>query len=180
MRSSNALRAVIYSIGAAYLIFSQDHSVAVGMFVLQFVTAVLAVGGVVLYRIQKLKVSASDVVVYSAIALVTSLATFALGTQIQSDNTEALFVFKALVIGFALSMAILEFVLAIKSAPGDALEFRISATLGALTVLLFLIAPLNDLNAVGFFSAYLALSAVQRAVWAAGPNNRKKSVNGKK
>lgn len=180
MRSSNALRAVIYSVGAAYLIFSQDHSVAVGMFVLQFVTAALVIGGVVLYRIPKLNVAARDVVVYSAIALVISLATFALGTQFQNDKTHELVVFKALVIAFTLSLAILELVLSSKSEPDDALEFRISATLGALTVVLFLLAPLNDLNAVGFFSAYLALSAVQRAVWAAGPNKRKKSVNGKK
>jgi hypothetical protein len=61
-----------------------------------------------------------------------------------------------------------------KAKTEDVLELRISATLGAMTGLVFYFAPLDDLNAVGFFSAYLALSAVQRAVWAAGPTKGKK------
>ena len=61
-----------------------------------------------------------------------------------------------------------------KAHPDDVLELRISAGLGLITGLVFSLAPLDELNAVGFLSAYLALSAVQRAVWAASPTNRRK------
>ena len=171
MRLLNALRAVVLSIGAGYLIFSQDHSAGVGLLVIQLVSTALAVGGIIIFASTKSGVS--DLGAPIAIAILVSAMTFILGNQ------DELFTFKTLVILFTLLMAILEFVLAMKANSGDAIELRISAGIGALTAMLFLLAPLNDLNAVGFFSAYLAISAVQRAVWAAGPTNRKKSANGK-
>lgn len=171
MRLLNALRAVVLSIGAGYLIFSQDHSAGVGLLVIQLVSTALAVGGIIIFASTKYGVS--DLGAPIAIAILVSAMTFILGNQ------DELFTFKTLVILFTLLMAILEFVLAMKANSGDAIELRISAGIGALTAMLFLLAPLNDLNAVGFFSAYLAISAVQRAVWAAGPTNRKKSANGK-
>ncbi len=168
MRSLNALRAVVLSFGAAYLIFSQDHSVAVGLFILQVVTVALVVGAIGIQRIPKLKVTIRDIFTPSVIALaVAVLSLVVVGEQ-------DLFQFKALVILFAVAMAVLEIVLSAKADSGEKTELRISATLGALTGLLFVVAPLNDLNAVGFFSAYLAISAVQRAVWAAGPSKGKK------
>lgn len=174
MRSLNALRAVVLSFGAAYLIFSQDHSVAVGLFVLQVVTVALVVGAIVIQRIPKLKVTIRDIFTPSVIALaVAVLSLVVVGEQ-------DLFQFKALVVLFVIAMAVFEFILSTKAESGEKIELRISATLGALTGLLFLFAPLNDLNAVGFFSAYLAISAVQRAVWASGPSKGKKSTNGKK
>jgi hypothetical protein len=81
------------------------------------------------------------------------------------------------VVLFVGGMAVLEFILSLNAKQEDILELRISATLGFLTGLLFSFAPLDDLNAVGFFSAYLAISAVQRGVWAATPTNRKKIKN---
>lgn len=180
MRSANALRALVFSVGAAYLIFSQDHSVAVGVAVLQFITLAVAVVGIVIYKIPRLKVTFPDIAPYSGVAILIGILTFILGNQSGAEGIDELFVFKSLVILFVVSIAVVELILSLKSAPGDTLELRISAALGVLTGLLFLIAPLNDLNAVGFFSAYLALSAVQRAVWASGPSNRKKAVNGKK
>ena len=74
-------------------------------------------------------------------------------------------------------MAIYELAISRKAAADDVLELRISAGLGLITGLVFSLAPLDELNAVGFLSAYLALSAVQRAVWAASPTNRKKTKN---
>lgn len=166
MRLLNALRAVVFSVGAAYLIFSQDHSASVGLVVLQVVSSALVVIGIILFLTSKLTVR--DLILPTVIAALVSSMTFILGNQ------DELFTLKTLVILFTLSMAVNEFVLARKANAGDAIELRIAAVLGALTGLLFLLAPLNDLNAVGFFSAYLALSAVQRAVWAAGPTKGKK------
>jgi hypothetical protein len=172
MRLLNALRAFVFSVGAAYLIFSQDHSAAVGLMVLQAVSSAIVVIGIIIFLTTKLR--ASDLVIPTALAALVSSMTLILGNQ------DELFTLKTLVILFTLSLAIHEFVLAMKANSGDAIELRISSGLGSLIGLLFLLAPLDDLNAVGFFSAYLALSAVQRAVWAAGPAKGKKKSNGKK
>jgi hypothetical protein len=173
MRSLNALRAVVLSFGAAYLIFNQDHSVAVGKFTLSVVTITLVLGSLVIQRIPKLKVSLRDIIAPTVIAFIVAVLSFVF------VGNQGLLQFKALVIVFVVAMAVLELVLSTKAELGDKIELRISAALGTLTGLLLLLAPLNDLNAVGFFSAYLAISAVQRAVWASGPSKGKKSVNGK-
>jgi hypothetical protein len=177
MRSSNVLRAAAFAIGAIFLIFSQDHSVGIGMNVLKFVTAGLAFGGIVLYRIAKTKTAFKDYAIPAGIAFVVTLMTVAFGGQYQGEGT-ALFAFRSIVSLFVVSMAIYELAMSRKAHPDDVLELRISAGLGAITGLVFLLAPLDELNAVGFLSAYLALSAVQRAVWAASPTNRKKRTNG--
>jgi hypothetical protein len=174
MRSSNVLRAVVFSIGAIFLIFSQDHSVAIGMRVLQFVTAALAFGGLILYRISKAKSPFKTFGVPAAIAFVIAAMTYVFGGQYEGEVTDELFAFRSIVFLFVMAMAILEFVLSRKAHPDDVLELRISAALSLITGLVFSLAPLDELNAVGFLSAYLALSAVQRAVWAASPTNRRK------
>jgi uncharacterized membrane protein HdeD (DUF308 family) len=173
MRSLNALRAVVLSFGAAYSIFNQDHSVAVGKLILSVVTIALVIGSILIHSIPKLKVSRNDIFAPSIIALAVALLSLVFVAE------QDLFQFKALVILFVVAMAVLELVLSTKAESGDKIELRISAALGVLTGLLFLVAPLNDLNAVGFLSAYFAISAVQRAVWAAGPSKGKKSANGK-
>ena len=100
--------------------------------------------------------------------------TYVFGGQYEGEVTDELFAFRSIVFLFVMAMAILEFVLSRKAHPDDVLELRISAALSLITGLVFSLAPLDELNAVGFLSAYLALSAVQRAVWAASPTNRRK------
>jgi hypothetical protein len=174
MRSSNILRAVAFSIGAAFLIFSQDHSVAVGMRVLQFVTAALAFGGLILYRSSKARSPFKNFAVPAGIAFVIATMTYVFGGHYEGEVTDELFAFRSIVFLFVMAMAIYELVLSRKAHPDDVLELRISAGLGLITGLVFSLAPLDELNSVGFLSAYLVLSAVQRAVWAASPTNRKK------
>lgn len=174
MRSSNVLRASVFSIGAIFLIFSQDHSVAVGMRVLQFVTAALAFGGLILFRIAKAKYAFKNFAIPAGIALVIAAMTYVFGGQYEGEVTDELFAFRSVVFLFVMAMAIYELALSRKAHPDDVLELRISAGLGLITGLVFSLAPLDELNAVGFLSAYLALSAVQRAVWAASPTNRRK------
>jgi hypothetical protein len=178
MRSSNILRASLFSIGAIFLIFSQDHSVEVGMNVLKFVAAALAFGGIILFRTAKTKTAFKDYAVPSAISFVIALMTIAFGGQYEGEVTDELFAFRSIVFLFVVAIAIYELAISRKAHPDDVLELRISAGLGALTGVVFAFAPLDELNSVGFLSAYLALSAVQRAVWAATPTNRKKSNNG--
>ena len=174
MRSSNVLRASVFSIGAIFLIFSQDHSVAIGMRVLQFVTAALAFGGLILYRTSKAISPFKNFAIPAGIAFVIAAMTYVFGGQYEGEVTDELFAFRSVVFLFVMAMAIYELVLSRKAHPDDVLELRISAGLGLITGLVFSLAPLDELNAVGFLSAYLALSAVQRAVWAASPTNRRK------
>lgn len=179
MRSLNILRSIVLAIGAAYLIFSQDHSSLVGIQVLHFVSIALVIGSLVLLRIPKLKLSLKEIAIPTALAFVIGAMTVVFGGQYEGQDTDELFVFRSLVFLFVVGMAVLELLLSRKAKTEDVLELRISAGLGVITGLVFGLAPLDDLNAVGFFSAYLAISSVQRAIWAAGPSNGKKSGNGK-
>jgi hypothetical protein len=177
MRQLNILRSIVFSIGAGYLIFSQDHSAPVGIQVLQFVAVALVVVSLVMLRVPSLKLTIKELAIPTGIALMVAILAVAFGGQYAGENTDELFALRSLVFVFVFGMAVLEFILSMKAKLEDVLELRISATLGAVTGLLFCFAPLNDLNAVGFFSAYLAISAVQRGVWAATPTNRKKTEN---
>ena len=170
----NSLRAAVFAIGAIFLIFSQDHSVSVGMRVLQFVTSALAFSGLLIFATARTKTSAKTYALPSAIAFIIALMTYALAGKTVGEVADDLFAFRAIVFLFVMAMAVYELVLSRKAHPDDVLELRISAGLGLITGLVFSLAPLDELNAVGFLSAYLALSAVQRAVWAASPTNRKK------
>ena len=178
MRSSNILKAAVFFVGAMFLIFSQDHSVAVGMNVLKFVAAALAFGGLILFRTAKTKSAFKDFAIPAALAFVIAMMTVVFGGQYEGEDTDELFAFRSIVFLFVIGTAIYELVISRKAHPDDVLELRISVGLGILTGAVFAFAPLDELNAVGFLSAYLALSAVQRAVWAATPTNRKKSKNG--
>ena len=178
MRSSNILKAAVFFVGAMFLIFSQDHSVAVGMNVLKFVAAALAFGGIILFRNAKTKSAFKDYAIPAALAFVIAMMTVVFGGQYEGEVTDELFAFRSIVFLFVIATAIYELVISRKAHPDDVLELRMSVGLGVLTGAVFAFAPLDELNAVGFLSAYLALSAVQRAVWAATPTNRKKSKNG--
>jgi hypothetical protein len=138
------------------------------MLVLLFVSAALAVAGVVTN-----KFSVKEYLIPTALSGVVAVLTLVF-LVVENDRP---FSFRALVFVFAVGMAVHEFALSRKANPDDVLELRIAAGIGLLTGLVFSLAPLDVGNAVGFLSAYLAISAVQRAVWAATPTNGKKSDN---
>ena len=170
MRSANILRASIFAIAAAFLIFNQDHSITIGTTVLQFVTAGIAFGGLVLIKTET-STKRSLIIVPAAIAAFVLGLTFIFSSGGTDESNLA--VFKGLVAILAGGTAIAEFVSSRRAVDGDKLELRISSALGLLTALVFWLAPLDALNAVGFLSAYLSVSAVQRAIWAAAPMKRK-------
>ncbi len=170
MRSVNILRASIFAIAAAFLIFNQDHSMTIGITVLQFVTAGIAFGGLVLIKTET-STKRSLIIVPAAIAAFVLGLTFIFSSGGTDESNLA--VFTGLVAILAGGTAIAEFVSSRQAVDGDKLELRISSALGLLTALVFWLAPLDALNAVGFLSAYLSVSAVQRAIWAAAPMKRK-------
>lgn len=174
MKLANFLRAIVFAIAAAFLIFNQDHTVTTGTQILQFVATALAFGGLVLFQIDKSEEKKLSIIYPSAIAALVVLLTIVL-----TPTTEEAYlaVFTGLLAIFSGMTAITEFIASRVSDSIDKMELRISAVIGALFCLIFWFAPLNGLNAVGFFSAYLAIVAVQRGVWLATPKT--KEENGK-
>lgn len=174
MKLANFLRAIVFAIAAAFLIFNQDHTVTTGTQILQFVATALAFGGLVLFQIDKSEEKKLSIIYPSAIAALVVLLTIVL-----TPTTEEAYlaVFTGLLAIFSGMTAITEFIASRVSDSIDKMELRISAVIGALFCVIFWFAPLNGLNAVGFFSAYLAIVAVQRGVWLATPKT--KEENGK-
>ena len=174
MKLANFLRAIVFAVAAAFLIFNQDHTVTTGTQVLQFVATGLAFGGLVLFQIDKSEDKKFSIIYPSAIAALVVLFTI-----IFTPTTEEAYlaVFTGLLAIFSGMTAVIEFFASRVSESVDKMELRISAGIGALFCLVFWFAPLNGLNAVGFFSAYLAIVAVHRGVWLATP--KAKEQNGK-
>ena len=174
MKLANFLRAIVFAVAAAFLIFNQDHTVTTGTQVLQFAATGLAFGGLVLFQIDKSEDKKFSIIYPSAIAALVVLFTI-----IFTPTTEEAYlaVFTRLLAIFSGMTAVTEFFASRASESVDKMELRISAGIGALFCLIFWFAPLNGLNAVGFFSAYMAIIAVQRGVWLATPKT--KEQNGK-
>ena len=178
MRTKNILRSLVFATGALFLIFIQNHSAQVGLTIFHLVTVTLGAVGLTLAIVKKEKITVSQIVSPEGIALAMGLALLTLVSVKTFSVDEQLMYLRVFVSVFAILVAIAELNLARRAQKEDVLELRISAALGILTGIVFALVPLNALNAVGLFSAYLALSAVQRAVWAATPNKGEKKNNG--
>lgn len=155
MQLANVLRALIAFLLGIFVTFSQAHTYFVG-------TAVLAgfgLGfGLITLALAALKKTDSTTVPLASVALVIgalSAATF-LNQDLQAV------VFLPLVALFGLSLAGLEGYLAKKLGPktGIGRDFALSAVFAAALGILFLLAPLDEVSAVGFLGAYFAISGV--------------------
>lgn len=172
MKLANILRSIIFASAAAFLIFNQDHSVSTGIAVVQYVSVAIAFGSAVLYKIDTSENKLGPIVVPGAIAFLVAL----MSILISPETPEiALHLLTGLIAVFAGGNAIAEIAMSINSAQGDKLELRISAAIGLLTALVFWLGQLDGLNAVGFFSAYLSVLAVQRAIWLASPKSKEQN-----
>jgi hypothetical protein len=172
MKIANILRSIIFASAAAFLIFNQDHSVSTGIAVVQYVSVAIAFGSAVLYKLDTSENKLGPIVVPGAIAFLIAL----MSILISPETPEiALHLLTGLIAGFAGGNAIADIAISINSAQGDKLELRISAAIGLLTALVFWLGQLDGLNAVGFFSAYLSVLAVQRAIWLASPKSKEQN-----
>ncbi|MBJ7280511.1 MAG: hypothetical protein JHD31_01370 [Rhodoluna sp.] len=169
MKLANILRSIIFASAAAFLIFNQDHSVPTGIAVVQYVSTAIAFGSAVLYKIDSSENKLGPIVVPGAIAFIIALMSIFVAPETPEVSLTLL---TGLIAAFAGGNAITEFVISLKSPKADKLELRISAAIGFLTALVFGLGQLDGLNAVGFFSAYLSVLAVQRAVWIASPKSK--------
>ena len=169
MKIANILRVVIFVTAAAFLIFNQDHSVSTGIVVVQYVSVAIAFGSAVLFKIDSSENRLVPFVIPGAISFIVALMSILVNP---STPSFALSLLTGLIAFFTGGNAVADLVLASRSGKADKLELRISAAIGLLTALVFWLGNLDGLNAVGFFSAYLSIFAVQRAIWLASPKSK--------
>lgn len=170
---NNLLRGIVFAIAAVFLIFIQDHSVVLGANVLLIVSALTGFSGLfVLLRKESRENFASNLFA-SAVCLIAAMYLLTVNGFLGLQNTESdLILFRIVAASFTAGLALTEFTQSLTATSGDRLEFRISAGLGGIAAVIFAFAPLDDVNAVGFLSAYFALSAAQRGIWLATPGKQ--------
>ena len=170
MRQSNALRAAV-SLGVGlFITFSQLHNATIGLLALAIFSLGFAITnslGSIVWGKGLVAIEAMPLTVVSFLVGVFALM------AMSGESAQTAFI--GLVTVWGLVSGAFELYLArrasIKSTEGR--EFLMSAILSATLGLLFLVAPLDIVSAVGFFGAYLIVSGVQLGVAAATPSSSK-------
>ena len=170
MRQSNALRTAV-SLGVGlFITFSQLHNATIGLLALAIFSLGFAITnslGSIVWGKGLVAIEAMPLTVVSLLVGVFALM------AMSGESAQTAFI--GLVTVWGLVSGAFELYLArrasIKSTEGR--EFLMSAILSATLGLLFLVAPLDIVSAVGFFGAYLIVSGVQLGVAAATPSSSK-------
>lgn len=140
--------------------FSQVHDYSVGIMAITSFGIGYAMVSVLVALVQRKKMSAYETVPLTVIALGIGLA----ATQLNSHTQD--FWYPMLIVIWGLASAGFEFLqarkLGLKSQRGA--EHLISAVLGLLLGLLYGFVRLQEIDAVGFFGAYMILSAVHLGI----------------
>lgn len=164
-----ALRAAISFGVGIFITFNQSHSAATGLFAL----GIFGIGFALLNGVGSViwgkGIFSLENFPLTLVALLIGIAAILVPA---TDPEAAALAFVYLVTGWGLIFGAFEMYLARRT--GFATRFGkdslISASLSLLVGLLFLIAPLDIISAVGFFGAYLVLSAVHLGISAATPS----------
>ena len=164
-----ALRAAISFGVGIFITFNQSHSAATGLFAL----GIFGIGFALLNGVGSViwgkGIFSLENFPLTLVALLIGIAAILVPA---TDPEAAALAFVYLVTGWGLISGAFEMYLARRT--GFATRFGkdslISASLSLLVGLLFLIAPLDIISAVGFFGAYLVLSAVHLGISAATPS----------
>lgn len=155
--------AIAFGLGL-FITFSQAHTFAVGMAVVAGFGLTVGLLSLLYIFLQK---QHSQLIPLMSIAILIGL--LATSTFLYPDIQQVLFL--PLVGLFGLSFAAFEGYLAksygFRSAVGR--DFGLSAAFGLVLGLLFLIAPLDEVSAVGFLGAYLSVSGIFWGIAAATP-----------
>ena len=169
MKIALALRAAISLSVGIFITFSQSHSASIGLIALAIFGigyAILnSVGGAIwgkgITSVESLPLSVVAVIVGVFALLIPS-----------GDSFAQAMAFIYLVTGWGLVAGAFELYLARRSGlkTRNGKDALINAVLSLLLGLLFLVAPLDIVSAVGFFGAYLALSGIHLAIAAATPS----------
>jgi uncharacterized membrane protein len=140
--------------------FSQVHDYGVGIMAITSFGIGYAMVSVLVALVQRKKMSAYEAVPLTIFALGIGLA----ATQLNSHTQ--VFWYPMLIVIWGLASAGFEFLQAKKSgfkSPFGS-EHLISAILGMLLALLYAFVRLQEIDAVGFFGAYMILSAVHLGI----------------
>jgi uncharacterized membrane protein HdeD (DUF308 family) len=162
------VRAIIFVAVGLFITFTQSHSAATGLFAFAVFGIGLAVGNIAATIWGKRKYLSVESLPLTLISLAVGL--FAVLIP-QSEPTAQSLAFVYLVSGWGVVSGAIELYLANRSgfrtrAGKDGL---ITAVLGLAIGLLFLIAPLDIVSAVGFFGAYLVICGVHLGIAALTP-----------
>ena len=170
MRQTNALRAAVSFAVGLFITFSQSHSANIGLVALAIFGLAFAVSNAAGSAIWGKGMAAIEAMPLTLVALL--IGVFAI---MAASSDAAATAFVGLVTVWGLVSGAFELYLArrasVKSAAGR--EYLISSVLSIVLGMLFLVAPLDIVSAVGFFGAYLIVSGVQLAVAAASPASAK-------
>lgn len=163
-----AARATISFAIGIFITFNQSHSAATGLFAL----GLFGIGFAILNSVSS-QVWAKGIFSLETFPLTLSALIFGVAALLvpTGDLQAAALVFVFLVAGWGLIAGAFELYVANRSGFGtrSGNDHLISAVLGLGVGLLFLIVPLDIVSAVGFFGAYLVLSAVHLGISAATP-----------
>ena len=163
MQKVLGVRAIIFVAVGLFITFTQSHSAATGLMALAIFGIGLAVTNIAATIWDKKSYLSIESLPLTLISLAVGL--FALLIP-QTDTTAQALAFVYLVSGWAVGAGAIELYLANRSgfrtrAGKDGL---ITAVLGLAIGLLFLIAPLDIVSAVGFFGAYLVICGVHLGI----------------
>jgi uncharacterized membrane protein HdeD (DUF308 family) len=151
-----------------FITFTQSHSSATGLFALAIFGIGFAVANVVATIWAKGKYLSVESLPFTVLALAVGLFAALIP---QTEPTAQALVFVYLVAGWAVISGAMELYLANRAGfrTRSGKDGLISAVLGLALGLLFLIAPLDIVSAVGFFGTYLVISGVHLAIAALTP-----------
>jgi uncharacterized membrane protein HdeD (DUF308 family) len=151
-----------------FITFTQSHSAATGLFALAIFGIGFAVANVVATIWAKGKYLSVESLPFTVLALTVGLFAALIP---QTEPTAQALVFVYLVAGWAVISGAMELYLANRAGfrTRSGKDGLISAVLGLALGLLFFIAPLDIVSAVGFFGTYLVISGVHLAIAALTP-----------
>jgi uncharacterized membrane protein HdeD (DUF308 family) len=162
------VRAIVFLAVGLFITFTQSHSAATGLFALALFGIGFAVANVAATIWAKGKYLSVESLPLTLIALAVGL----FATLIpQTEPTAQGLAFVYLVAGWAVISGAMELYLANRAGfrTRSGKDGLISAGLGLALGLLFLIAQLDIVSAVGFFGAYLVINGVHLAIAALTP-----------
>jgi hypothetical protein len=164
-----ALRAAISMAVGLFITFNQSHSAATGLFALAIFGIALAVlNGVGTALWGKGLTAVENMPLTVAAFIIGLLALLVPATDLLAQQLAFIY----LVTGWGLIAGSFELYLARRAgfSSQNGKDHSINAGFGLLLGVLFLVAPLDIVSAVGFFGAYLVLSATHLGIAAATPN----------
>ena len=168
MRQTNALRAIVSLAVGLFITFSQSHSAAIGLIALAIFSLAFAATNAIGSAVWGKGLVAIEAIPLTIVSLLAGI--FALMVPGQ-DEANARVAFIGLITVWGLVAGAFELYLARRAGFATTIgrDYLLSSTLSIVLGLLFLVAPLDIVSAVGFFGAYLVISGVQLGVAAASP-----------